>query len=778
MPLIELQLSVTPLSTMSLGFDIDADLSTSLGLHASVSVGINFVPDFLTEANMSVEVDFGPDIDSSTFLRINATDPNIELAANIDFGINVGALLINQLEFLGIFKFGIDVKQSGRLQWPSTELSELNLTVNIVDVVNFPANYQEYKVRFKIGGVEVPIKKAVVSAPKSKIGTDISVVFSRSSDRSLISGGAVYSLEIGTVISNVVTWHTLSTGFVSTDSYDVGWTDYSPTDEVSLSTTDSIAHAMMSSPYFPVVFFDPEYLDIKPEDLQPVFDASGNLYPTILIPVSGLNVGTVLNYCASQMGIGLSTNISVSAFRIKRLDINIGQPFISAISGLIGVFSPLFIDIGGAVHILDSTMLWIGGSSTPKTLTTSKYRVTRLGKVWPDINGYVVEYVESHDAWDTNKDDDDTVTNTIVDEDENRITQVYTTTTVRSYYRSSLPSIVVRKETVKVLTETWVNDPALYGDGFVLINSSREDFIYDHIGKIIEHGKRESARVPFWYPSESPLSKAGEGQWQYTFTTVKYEHEEYVYKENPFKHGTEYRESLFQYTRALIYTDRDKQFETTDKTDPLDLDPDKEVPIKYKELYIDAYRGGNLQEPDLDPDANSKPPVFPYTYYENVSFEPSQARFEYTVPVSKDVARTETKETDHITKVVTMNVTEEQIGEFSTSSQVGQTRRAIVFSSGGVRTSRRIETLNIGEIPLEYGIPLAQRKLAKANINTEMQCELIGYDPGISKGTILGVTGREGVSLGGYLTEGWQVTLDKLGTPEQSVMSMFDLTEI
>lgn len=757
MPIVDLT-TVGPIDgELWLGIELDVDLDAAFGLLATLTLGIDMLPSMSIETYFEIDpIEFGVDIDDESFLRID-DEANLFLEAEVDFDLHLDPDVVINLEqtFLAVFEMGMDMTASDEA-FPEPEIDQIIFSVDIHPVITFPANYQAYTVRFSVDDTEIPITAFQVKAAPSKIGKEVNVTLSRPSDRSLIVASSLYKLELGITISGTTTWYTMLEGELNASNYSIGWDNNAPTDSVALVSTDSLAKRINISPLASTVYYDSTAMTLTVEDFPPIYDLGGNPYPVILVPIPGLTFYTILNIVFGACGLSYSTNLP--DFRVKRLDIEIGQSYYQSISALFGVYEPLILERDGTVYIYDSTFISVPGFGAPKTITTSKYKSVVTSKTFNDINGYIVNYVESKDAWDTVEEIVDNSISEIIDIDEGKVTIVETDNYIKNYKRQSIPGVVVRSAISKIFVFTRIIDPVVYGsDDPVLINRTEEYFTYDDTGKVIRRVKYEYARIPIWYPSVNPESADGDGYWQYDFQGVRYEQDDSEYKANPFRNGTEYRETLSQIARALIYIDPEKIYEIKDEAGVLEIDPDKEVPVDYKQQYVDAYRSGNL-----DPEGI-------------VEYGAVFSRYEKVTPVTKDFSRVETKEIDFLTKVISVNVSEEQVGEIATSSQTAISRRFIVFGYGGVRNNQRLETLNIGEIPLPYGIALANRKLLRHGLdNVNLSAELIGVDLAIDRGTVVSVIGRDSQNLGAYLIEGFTIDGKNLGTSRQTVMTTLE----
>lgn len=761
MPTIELSTTSIPDTLTELGVVFEAEMTLPFALSGVVNIGAQ--PNSASVLSLTLPLEalanFGIEVDEDSVLRLD-DEPNVFLSAEMDFGIeqDPDIVISSLLDFLAIFDFGFNVNPT--IVWPEPAPSELNLIVDISPAISLPANFQYYKARFTIDGDEVPIESFTVDAAPNKIGTSVNVVLSNVDDRVLIVPGSIYKLEIGIVQSGVTTWYTLVDGLVNQDSYEIGWGDYAPSDKVTLGADASLVKRMNISPYFPVVLYDTSLMELDDDDFTPIFDTSGTPYPVTRVGASGLSLYTILNYAFSNIGLSWATNIP--NFRIPRVDIDMGQSFYQAISGLFGVFNPLIYERDGVVFLIDASLGWPSGFGTPKTITPSTYKGIVKNKLHSDINGYIVQYNDSQSAWDSSTEEETQHEQIVTDIDENKQTRVTTTTTTRKFFNSDTPSVIVRQEIIKVIATTRVTDPVIYPGEERLINQTEEYFQYDALGKILNRVKYEYAQVPMWFRSINPDFQQTNGKWEYEVRLVREEFDEYVYKDNLYKASSEYREQLNQYVRELIYIDPDKLYETVESPDdPQEIDPQKEIPIDFKERYVDAVRGGNL-----DPEGE-------------VTWGSTAARLEFVEPTSIDTAKVSTKEIDYLTSIIVTNVTEEQVGEYAVSNQIGSTRRAIVYGVGGDRDNRRMEILNIGEVPLAYGVALAQRKLARNNDNdVKLSAEIIGIDLQIKRGVVTKIIGRDSEDLGNFLTEGFRITGSKLGTDEQTIMTSVELVKI
>ncbi len=753
MPIIDLTTGIGPDAEYVLGVDLVADLLVPFALSSSLSLGVDLDSNIYLSNVVALAINdtFGPDIDPASVLRLGA-EPNVFMSADaeIDVDLDPDAIIGIILELLGQFTIGIDGTSSTNT-WSEVEISRVNFTVDIYEEIVFPTNNQEYKVRFMINDVEYPIEQFTIRADQSKLGKNVSVSLSRLTDRSFVVAGALYSIEIATVVGGVTTWIPINDGVIVTSNYSIGYQNNAPTDRVQLSTQDVMTNLMHTSPYSTTVLYDSSEQELTVDDFEPVFDMSGNEYPVNLIPIGNMTLYSIMSYCLAQAGINWNTDIP--DFRIKRLDIGIGNSYFQAISGLIGVFEPLILERNERIRILDSSRVWPNGFGTPKQVTPTQYQSFQLDREFNDINGYVVEFTSSKEAWDSYEDKETEVINIIEDVDEAKVTTITTITYTRDYHRDAIPAVVVRSEVTKIETQIKVTEVKTLEDGTTyidepIIDETIEEFTYDRVGKLLTRDKHQWSRVPIWIPV------GVDGHWEYSFEEVRYEHDESKYKDNKHKKETEYRETLEQWVRAMVYTDPDKRYEPIETTDPFDIDPDKEVPQDYKMEYVTAFRSGVLQDDG------------------EVSFEPISSRIEKVIPVNSEMSRVETKEVDMITNITVVNVAEEQVGEISTNSQIPASSRVIVYGTGETRSSRRLETLNVGEVPIVQGIALARRKLGRRNNkNRTINMTIIGVDLAIDRGTVVNAIGRDNENLGNYMTEGWSIEGKALGTKQQTIMT-------
>jgi len=369
------------------------------------------------------------------------------------------------------------------------------------------------------------------------------------------------------------------------------------------------------------------------------------------------------------------------------------------------------------------------------------------------IDGYLIEHAQDDDAWDTFEIEINTTSNLITDPQEKKSTLFETETHTKNYLKEG-NEIPVKSETFQIYTKTTVEETANQTDAdgneqydsngdaiqettTKITNSTREFFYYDALDRLQVREKYESQRVPVWVDLGNPAFPT-DGKWEYQFLDVKYEKDEYLYAENPFKEDEQYRQILYQFSRGMIYVEPEKQYETKNKSGLVEIDPEKEVPEQYRQSYVDAYLGGNLADDGI------------------IDFGSLTSRFERVTPRPNDEAIVETKENDYITGVSRLNVTEQQVGALSQSGQIKKTKKVVVFGPNG-RTNGRIESLSTGDISYGQSIALALRLLQRKNIgNSSITMELIGLDMRVRRGLILNAVGRDDENLGNYLTEGFR----------------------
>lgn len=209
---------------------------------------------------------------------------------------------------------------------PVDEVIELVINIDIFPAQLHPpvSNYLQQRVRFKVDGVEFPISSFDENAASAKIGTDFSVVLARNSDRSEIEAGQFCTLEIGEYIDNVLEWTVVNSGYVNNNSYQIGLNGRTVSDSVSIGTASPISEMVNISPLLPTTYYDSREMKLSQEDFTPIYDISGGSYNTVIVPIPGLSLYTLLNLIVGGV-IGIPFISNVPNYPVKRLDIGFGQ---------------------------------------------------------------------------------------------------------------------------------------------------------------------------------------------------------------------------------------------------------------------------------------------------------------------------------------------------------------------------------------------------------------------------------------------------------------------
>jgi hypothetical protein len=703
--------------------DITADLTSEAHIFAVIDTSTVLEPT-LSIVQVLAAIISGGTSNGDTFLRLNG-EANVSLEAAVNSSsqmigetflhFNLNAQIFGSTEFSYNF-----IKQYA-------EKHELYVLLDIHPPVAIGSgNFQEYKLRLLINGVEVPIKDVNVSAPPSRVGTTINVTFSRAVDKSLLLPSNEFELQVATVISGVATWVTiLDSGNLVNDNYSIGWGANTPTDQVSFGTDLSLNDLLNKSPDNPLVLYDSSLVDLSGEDFTPLMDTNGLEYATELKPIPGMTLYDVLRevFVTRIEFDNYVTNIP--NFNVRRVNVDIGQSYLDAVGGIFGVFDPLLFEKNNVLYILDTTALLPAGFPAPRSITADWYKTVQLTRERLNLEGFILSYSDNDRGFDyfTIKLEQKTQESG----SGQQYTEIYSETYTREYRRLSMPGVIVKTDIESQYKKVSAYSP----DGsFTAINETYEYFYYDYFGRISQRKLEGYAYIPWLEDTETSTII-------FASQHVRTEDDLYEYAQHPYIRDKQYRKSLTKRVYGLIYIDNNQYLNDN-----------------YKQEYIIAHRMGIISK------------------FESINRTegPILTRTEKEFPQRDGTTKVEVKEIDHISGAVTIDDQSEQAGQSTVGGLVPRTNRMIVYETDDhERSGGLLESLSIAEIPVELGIALARRKLKSARTRKRsLDMELIGLDHSLRRGSLLTVVGR-GETIGVFIIEGYSISMSNLGTPEQII---------
>lgn len=625
-------------------------------------------------------------------------------------------------------KFDVPASFAGSSQFlaeaanSAADRADLYIFADILPAVAAGANIQVLGARLKVGGVEKPIRSFRFGAPAAAAGVRLEAQLSKPMP-SDVPVGALFTFEV----YSAGAWATILTGIFGSRSHAVEFAG----DTLSISTIDQTTDKLGKAPKHSTVFYDPAKNGTLTEEKSEILkDTLGNEYPTTFTSTGGLDLYALLQWAFVTVCGFSAYKTNLPNFPISRADFPMGRPVQETIAGLTGMFEPLFFEVNGELWIVDATLVLPAGL-TPRTITAGRFR-SYSAETGPDagnLDGLVVIYTETGDG--------DFHTQRFETEENLSAESGYasTLTTVErefwEYRNSSDPQTILRS-ILKSETRTTKNGLGeTIGEETLLFN-------VDSKGRVTGHAKTLYGPVPVFFVDTGHFVDFG---------LIQEERQTISYTTNSA--GQTWLSRRETVTRALVATDVDNLY----------------FEENFKQDFIEAHKAGNLRE--------GMP----------VSVQPTKTVLEAFNRLANGQTTVTTTTIDHLRGTVTGSRTESESGESEVSNRQ-KTRRLIVWKEGidlysTDPSARQLRDLNIGELPIAHGKSLAQRKLLRTNAGKgTAEVSLFGYDAGIRRGSTFRVTDRAAASLGDFLTLGFEIAGDGLGTAAANMQTRLQLLEL
>lgn len=719
MSFIESQTDPTTLASFDGASVVAAALDVANNVRAGVAGGTSLTAGLATLAPLGNAV-FAGGSGLSSFLRIGG-EANVFLDAAFAGAGALGAALRNTIDpFARVecgTQFGADLSVS------QAERADLIIFADIVPAVSAGTNIQILGARLKMDGVEKPIKSFRFSAPSGAAGVRLDAQFSRPTPSDVpVGSGSTFTFDI--YFGGA--WATILTGIFGSRSHAIEFSG----DTLSISTIDNASDKLAKAPKFPQVFYDPAKNGTLTEEKSDILrDTFGNEYPTTFTSSAGLDLYGLLQWAFVTVCGFTAYRTNLPNFPILRADFPMGRPVRETIAGLTGMFEPLFFEVNGEIWIVDATLALPAGL-VPRTCPASRFR-SFSAETGPDagnLDGLVVTYTESGDG--------DFYTQRFETEETAVAKSGYaaTTTTVErefwEYRNSSDPQTILRS-LLKSETRTTEN---VLG---TTIGRETLHFDVDSRGRVTGHTKKIEGLIPTLVVDSDELQ----------FGLVSEELQQLRYTTNSA--GQTWLSKRETVARGLVATDTDNLY----------------LEQFFKQDFIEAHRAGNLR------------------VGMTVTTQATRSVIESFRLLANGQTSVNTTTIDHLRGTLTASRTENESGESEISGRQ-KTRRLIVWREGydlysSDLSQRQLKDLNIGELPIAHGKSLAQRKLLRTNAGKgTAEVSLFGYDAGLRRGSTMRITDRSGASLGDFLTLGFEISGDGLGTAAATLRTRLELLEL
>jgi hypothetical protein len=704
-----------PDASFDIWFDLVAEYSIAVDLSAAFDLSITLEPDPSNSVRASAHNSLAISLDATP--RLNG-EPTIQ--ADAAFDLSVDLEVDEHLALHAGAHFDLTVDLAADWFFSPSESFGLSLMINIAPLGS--GSGQEATARLLVDGVELPIKSFAFDAPAGALGTRLDVELARISDRATVLSGVAFDFQIGITTAGVLTWYDLiSDGSLESVQHNEGWSDQRPTDQLSIGAFSSLSDKLNLSPDTDLIIYDPLRVDLEPEnDANVLKDTEGNSYPKEYFPISDLTLHQLMQEILVERCGFSDFQTNLPNYRIRQGGCDIKSTFFSAIKQHIGMFDPLIFERDGVIWIVDATMQLPAGFPDPDELSLARSPQLGLSQKREELDGFIVLFSES-DAGEyyvyRSPADDEEIIGSSGDPGYSR---TVIERTFKDWYNSNAPGVVIRSELYSETKSTYDNSSSV--TPIAVEQTVRE---YDGFNREKKITKTNQAKVP-----DLPA-----GTFQ-SLQDVSQEIYEVVYSPHPWKPRKQIMSRESKIRQALVAVDADQKYLGND----------------FKQELTEAHKAGNLK------------------VGMTTSFEAVQTSITKYSPQPNGQTRVETRFIDVLRPLVEFSSTEVKTGDVELPGETSREMRVIVLSSDvAARSGKPLKDLPIGELPIQYGKPLARRKLLRAqNDPGQVQAQIFGVDLSIGRGVTKMVPYRDG-SFGTMMIEGYRIQGSSLGLPDQVI---------
>lgn len=578
---------------------------------------------------------------------------------------------------------------------------------------------------------EIDITSFSISAPKGAIGKLVDLQIAKK-DLSLVTLAKTYTFQIGKrpTARGAIEWETIiENAELDSRAFSIAWSTSAPSDTLSFGAISAIADKLNLYPASNIIIYDGNKISVSIDDLERVFDSNGARVETDLRNIYGLNLYYLLNYLRKLTGFA-SIQTNIPNFEISRADFPITNSFRSSIAGIIGAFEPIFFTVGSDLWILDKTAA-IPEEFAPRAITADQFLNWQVQMPsGPALDGFLLSFIDSS-----------TQANTYVDrlvqtsEETGRFGDAnYTRTEIARTYRdwknTGDLNTILKSEIIREVHSTYNNLLHLTGREI-------ETHTFDAQGKRTNSRRTVEALVPDLQNTGTP-----------SLLTTRDESQSIFYTPEPKNPKRFLQSKIITQVRGLISIDAANQY----------------FEDNFKQDFIEAHKAGNL------------------TVDMTSEFAPLKTITETLTPLGNNQYQVRISTFDHLRNTNVNSTSEPKTGDATLNGLAGRSRQLLVLHTGltqATRTGRPIETFAVGELPLFFAKPLAQRLLARRLAKKQTGAiEIAGFDSSVERGVFFRALDRNGASFGIYLAEGYSVSGTNLGTPNQRITTRIDSTEI
>jgi hypothetical protein len=571
-------------------------------------------------------------------------------------------------------------------------------------------------------GNPIAFSSASIEAPLDAIGKRVSVNVAKK-DLSLITNEKTYTFQIGTreTPTGAITWETIiENGKLNSRSFALGQNGNLPADSLSFGTIEPLKNRLNKYPLANIIFYNSRKTSVQITAGELIRDTTGAAVDNETIAINYMTLYDLLEQLRKRVGFSqIVTNIP--NFELTRADFPITSSYLQSLASIVGIFEPIFYNVGTILYILDKTAA-IPDEFEPVGLTVDDFSGWSISiPESQELDGFLVSY--SNDETNANF-----FTTRLVQTTQESgsfgspdYTRIDTETTFKEWHSFDAPDEVLRSEIISVKKESFV-------ELLTLVSRRTETHEFDSAGKRISSSITNEGLVP-------DLSADGVP----SFQTVREEAQTVSYTTDAKNPRRSIQSQLVTNIRGIIAIDADNTY----------YDPDTGDQAPFKQDFLEAHKAGNLKDGMT------------------TGYGPLKTITETLLDLGNGQYQMSVSTIDHLRKAETASFSEPKTGDASFDSSRGKQSHIIVLKDGltlSTRPGNAIESVSIGELPLYFGIPLVQRKLARRIAQKQSgSVNVIGYSSSIERGVIFRVYDRAGASYGKFIAKGYRVDIAPMG---------------
>lgn len=560
--------------------------------------------------------------------------------------------------------------------------------------------------RLFINSVLTSFTSARISAPAGSLGFSLSIELA-SADLAQLPPGAVFKFEIGKIVFGAPVWTTiLDGGKLSGRTFQVAV----GRDSLNFSTFE-IDSKLNKYPKNNLIVFDSAKTNVSEAEIEPLPTNTNETITTATRSVSVLTLYKLLQIAFVE-GCGFGqVSTDIPNYEIARCDFSVVNSYSQAVAQFIGMYEPVMSVAGNALTI-QKTVDPLPLGFLPNVIQSIRYPRFQENLSVNDskLDGYILNYTATSGSsyFDRNLPDEIIPSGKFGEPD---FTETTVARKMRDWYETG-ESIAVRSELKQEVRTTRRNGITVGRE--IRINA------FDRLGRAAGYTNTIFARMPDVNNDGSPA-----------LLKTKEDSQKISYKSNPFAPRQTVLSKVETSSMALLAIDAEN----------LALDENgNDSP--YAQNYERVFEAGNLKK-----DMTS-------------AFQTLETTIEHFRPQANGQIEVRVETFDALRgKLKPQPSAEIRSGDVSVPNFSKQKTKTI-FRAGVNQTNRngKLETLNVGELPLFFAEDLADWKLSNPRITA--QVELAGFDESIERGVSFNLRGRENADLGNFLTRGFEIVIE------------------